>query len=766
MIKIKNKSAAVVRMSKYSAFSALHFLRISFFCLAFLFAFKAVTYADFKPPANLSQGSIFVDNIKGSIFSENPQTKERTYLKEGDILEGAFILETQPSSEATVMFSNGTGIQLFSNTRVSCKGFLQTPHNVQPTEFRSLSADPAASYASLNVERGRILGHAEKLRSESVLFIETPKLIADIRGTIFSFENYEGETRSEVGVYEGSVAIVAKTTVSDADKNVLRTTLDAVSDLSPLETILGTGKTLSVTSNVRDITLVMGNITQNEYNRFIGNANSLATKLGIGPDAMRSAIANAYGGTAQSDNTPSRSTTIQNSTVNTSLGTGFKIVTRTVDQGFTADGSTKNVKDAYDSQETVVGARIKNTDGSITTISKKTTFAISSDNKTTSLSTGYDANGVLLATTNTADGKFQGTIYTANTKEILQTDGSYVTTTSVKSDTYTLIPQSTYTGSINVFDYSKWLKSDGSVDTNYLTGTPLTQTYNSTTTVKADGSATKTASASGTVTFSETVTTTADAKGKLTRTVLRTRNGVTTTYIDPLTNYGALAFISNANDQLILTSSGAKDKNGKDLGSSVFTSRFADGTKTSTLAKTSSAGTLTTETETLTLGAGSDPFRLTNEFKSPPTTGPSKTTTTIKRLANGGYELTRITTNANGTSTQYVEKKVVRDNGNYDLTKTITSYSATGVQTAYDPASSVSKVNNADGSQTITTIVNANKDSTLGNTGDTYTQFTIRDGTTISSSSGILTGTGTDADIIAGIDNAIKNLTNNPVVSR
>lgn len=691
-----------------------------------------------KMPTDLQPGVVLVDNVEGRIVWENKATGERIALKEGTLLRGAFTLESFADSTATLMFANGMGIEVAPETRLTLQGFQQTPHSVKPEEFRSLDHDPAQSYTSLFVERGRIAGHAEKLNPTSLLFVQTPQIYAEIRGTIFTFEHFEGQARSEVGVYEGNIAVVAKTAMDQNDINVLRTTLDPQSDLSPLETLLGTGQTLSVESQERDIVLVMDNITQNEYNAFVGKADDFANKLGIGPSAMRSAVANAYGGVPRADGGPSRLTTIQSTSVKTSLGPGFKLVIRTSDDGSDAQG---NPGEAYNAVETVVGAEIKNDDGSTTTISRKTVLALSS------------LNGVL-----------NGTVYTATTKEVMQPDGSFTLESTVSSNTYINPPA----------DVNTWLDVNGSINTAVLTSTPITQTYTASTIGNADGTSAKTASGNyvdtqGTIATTESVNTSFDANGKLQRVTTRTLNGVTTTYIDPISSIATLSFLSNANDEVIVTST-ATDENGNSLGTRSSSTRFGRNQKTTTVTGTDAQGQTEDFIETVTLGTGSSNFQITTEPRTPVGNAGgngnnAKTETQIERLANGGSRTTTTQTLADGTRVVTIEENLVFDNGNIQRTKTITTTAPDNTVTHSTDNQQVKIITNTDGSQTITTINNANGDGTIGNGGDTFFQFTIRDGETINSTSGTLTGTGDDQTILDGIDDAISKLIDNVIVS-
>lgn len=799
----------------------LRWLRVCLLAVALLaspLVFGAIDASGLVP------GTTLVDHIKGTVMWQNPHTKEYLKLDNGSILQGVYIIETADDSEATLMFSNGTGLQLFPKTRVSVSGFIQAPTNIEPEDFRSLDADPAPSYASVYVEHGRILGHTEKLHPQSVLHVHTPQVSAEIRGTIFTFEHYEGETRSEVGVYEGQVAVVAKTAVDDAKRNILRTTIDPVSDLTPLENVLGTGQTLSVDSTERDITIIASNFTANEYNWFKGESQNFANKLGIGLPTLQNALSTAYGGTAQGDGSPSRLTTIQSTKVKTNLGDGFKLVVKTSDDGTDSQGNTTG--NPYSAIETTVGVEIPNADGSTTTISRRTVLSLS-----------YDS----------ATGEYDGTVYTQETKETMNADGSFTTTSSVSSNTYDNVPTDTTT----------WLNADGTVNTTVLNdATPINHTYSSTVNGNADGTSTKTATgtytdAAGTVTFNETVNVTADANGNLTRDTTRTvtdTNGNPTTYnyTDPSASSATLTVASDANNNILITST-ATDANGNTVGTqgaftysrngntgtitadngtrsstttaslnnrhtteqlsvtNTTTSTAPDGT-TTTVATLSNGTTSTITTSSTTLTDGS-----TQQTNTVVNTDGTTKTVIITTDPNGNTNTQTTVTDTNGSSTTTTTqggstidpsnpsdidslitptKTVTIDNKpNGGFTRTIVETGTTGsTTTTYDltvkdngtrvetnkvldgsgtttTLNQTTTVFNTDGGRTITVITDTNGDGILG-TGDTSTTTIYnRNGNILDQSSGTIGGGGDSNDIDDGIDGAIDDITDDPNTS-
>lgn len=561
----------------------------------------------------MQPGIVRVEDIRGHCEWVNPVNGQRIPLANGTLLHGRFTIETAAASQAALNFANGTGLILMPRTRITVERFSQAPSNLNPETLRDLQADPAPSYADIHLEHGKLFGHSAKLRTDSSLFIHTPQLYADIRGTIFSFEHVEGETLSQVGVYEGQVATVVKTAIDDAKRaNLVRSLADIESDLTPLETVIGGGETLTVDTKVRDITLVMDHIQPNEYAQFRAQVDDFAAKIGIGEAALRDAIANAYGGQAQGDGTPSRLTTIQSSTVDTNLGPGFKFVIHTQDD------------EGYDAVETVVGVEVESGDGTVTTVARKSVDA-----------TYY--NG----------GAPETTSYQATTKDVMLADGSYTNTTEVTSTSDGGATTHTYTSS-----------ASGNADgTASKTATGI---YN-------DGA--------DTITVDETVNVAFDTDGKLQRTITRTitdtSTGATTTqtFADPVTTLSTISVSANANNQLLLSSTSTDPNTGDPVNTERTTTYSDNGRgKTTTTTTTEDDGTVTEETTTTGFDDEGD-FVIEKEVTVTPGNEPPPATpfvvdedVSIERLDNGGFLRTIRQTFNDGSKTIETFQRQVLDN--------------------------------------------------------------------------------------------------------
>lgn len=675
-----------------------------------------------SPPVDrrdLSPGVIYVDTVEGRLFARPSKGDERVPLRAGAQIRGALVLETDPYSSAVLLFSNGTSIRMDESTRLRIEGFLQQPHDVSPDAYQMLTRDPATSYASIYLEHGSILGHAEKLMPKSFLYVQTPQLYADIRGTIFTFEHAEGDTRSKVGVYEGQVAVVAKTALSQTQRNNLtRAVTDVQTDLTPLYNSISPGSTLTINSQ-NYITMVMDHVTANEAAWFQGVIGSFAEKTGIQQGALEAGLANAYGGMPQSDGTPARLTTVQSSTIKTNLGPGYKFVIRTQDDGSLSDGSANTEAGApfwYDSTEEVIGVEVKNDDGSITTITQKSTTV-----------------------------RFNGgtTTYTTQITETMQPDGSYTSTATETSST--------------TFD-------DGSTQG---------QTYTATTTGAADGTAVKEATSTYTengaqiFVTEETVTTTYNDNNKLQRTVSRTINGTPqpgSPFVDPVTNFATITFSSNP-DNKVLFSSTSFDENGQATGAATTaTITYSEDGNSGTVITTDEDGNVTTETFEESFSTN-DKGEQTRDFtKETETNDPIAVPYVVKEdlsitdLDNGGSIRTLTQTYSDG-SIQITTIKLERfDDGGTRTTTTVTDGSGIDLQ----PAIQVTVYTEPDGTIVTETITDSNGNGQFDD-GDTKT-ITRRNPGSVDDGTGT-GGGGDDDDIDDGVDDAEDNIDDEVVSS-
>jgi hypothetical protein len=100
-------------------------------------------------------------------------TKNRLYRAKGAIIE------TKAASNASMVFSNGTGVYFDVNTRVRVSEFDQDPFRANRTD---LEDEPSVSRMNLNIEHWVIGISTSKLVAGSSMEFDTPQAAAFIRG--------------------------------------------------------------------------------------------------------------------------------------------------------------------------------------------------------------------------------------------------------------------------------------------------------------------------------------------------------------------------------------------------------------------------------------------------------------------------------------------------------------------------------------------------------------------------------------------------------
>ena len=135
---------------------------------------------------------------------------ERKSAKEGYMLQQGEAIETGPNSSATLVFSNGTAIEIEQNTFFSINQFLQEPFNPSSVNLATTKSEPSKSITKMTLAKGSISGDVRKLSEGSTMEIKTPVGTAGIRGTKFTLTidsiSADGSFTGSLSVPEGSVA--------------------------------------------------------------------------------------------------------------------------------------------------------------------------------------------------------------------------------------------------------------------------------------------------------------------------------------------------------------------------------------------------------------------------------------------------------------------------------------------------------------------------------------------------------------------------------
>ncbi|MFZ4482569.1 MAG: FecR family protein [Chthoniobacterales bacterium] len=119
-------------------------------------------------------------------------------------------IETGPNSSATLVFSNGTAIEVEQNTYFSINQFLQQPFEAGAVNLATTKTEPTTSITQMTLKKGSILGDVRKLNEGSKMEIKTPVGTAGIRGTKFTLTidsiSADGSFTGSLTVPEGSVS--------------------------------------------------------------------------------------------------------------------------------------------------------------------------------------------------------------------------------------------------------------------------------------------------------------------------------------------------------------------------------------------------------------------------------------------------------------------------------------------------------------------------------------------------------------------------------
>ena len=630
-------------------------LRKVFFCFfaCCVFAGSPVHGID---KANLQSGIAHISQVEGKLFLEKPHSGEMLRLKEGMNITGHYELITREKSTAVIHFSNGSSLKIKPDTHLTVEGFMQKPHTVPIEQYTNQLKEPSSSYLSVYVRDGGVMVHAASLNPKSFFYIQSPQIYGKIRGTIFTLDSFAQEQRSSIGVYEGKIASMVKTALSQNQKDgLLRAITDIQSDLSPLEAVIGGGQTLTVESRVRDIAITMDHISADEARFFQGEASELADEMGIPQTTMRDAIANANAGKPQVDGTPARLSTIQSNSIMTNRGPGFEITIRTADDGSLNDGTPGPA--FVETIEKIVGVEIEDPDGfpegSTRTITRKNIVTVSNASDEP-LGSGLEQP--------------VGTVYTATIDDVQLPDGSFEKSSNIESLTFDNAPVD-FPGPD--LDLDEWLDANGEADTAVLGQPVVTHEYESETVGNGDGTFVKEADSSFDedadgnidITLDETVSAAFDENEQLLRTVERSINGgATQTFVDPMINFSTITIESDPDDRVLFDAQ-SFDEEGNPIGNSTATITYGDDQKSGTVTKTDDAGN--TETEDFEFETSDGSTTISREIENDPEPAPIVVVNeeiTIERLENGGSRQTEFREFSDGTDETIVTLKEIADN--------------------------------------------------------------------------------------------------------
>ncbi|HZP59377.1 MAG TPA: hypothetical protein VFB27_03560 [Opitutaceae bacterium] len=176
------------------------------------FPFSAVVVAvvmasTFSVPSSAAVGGptskLYVSDLKGQADLNTRDAITALSKKAVFDAQGSTVLTSADSNDSMV-YSNGTGIYLDSNTRLSVKKFVQEPFT--PNRY-DLETEPSVSQTEAHLSYGTIGLCTSRLAAGSNMVYSTPQALFYIRGNKLVIEVSTNETR--ISVLDGDVTVHA-----------------------------------------------------------------------------------------------------------------------------------------------------------------------------------------------------------------------------------------------------------------------------------------------------------------------------------------------------------------------------------------------------------------------------------------------------------------------------------------------------------------------------------------------------------------------------
>jgi hypothetical protein len=170
-----------------------------------LFLAIALTGVFFSPCSfavvNGPTSKLYVANLKGksdlsTVDAVTPLSEKTVFNAQGSSIR------TDKDANNSMVYSNGSGVYLDSDTRLDIKKFVQEPFT--PNRY-DLDTEPSVSQTQAYLSHGLIGLCTNKLSAGSSMVYSTPQATLDIRGKKVVIETSNYETR--VSVLEGDVTV-------------------------------------------------------------------------------------------------------------------------------------------------------------------------------------------------------------------------------------------------------------------------------------------------------------------------------------------------------------------------------------------------------------------------------------------------------------------------------------------------------------------------------------------------------------------------------
>jgi len=128
-------------------------------------------------------GNIRVLKIEGSGGKILDASGNSSPLKEGAFIRQGTTIKTGKETSVTLLFDNGTTVNVKPDSDFSIENFAQDPFNSSDVDYQTTKSEPSSSVTRLKVSEGTIVVDIAKLKKNSSFQIATPVGSAGIRGT-------------------------------------------------------------------------------------------------------------------------------------------------------------------------------------------------------------------------------------------------------------------------------------------------------------------------------------------------------------------------------------------------------------------------------------------------------------------------------------------------------------------------------------------------------------------------------------------------------
>lgn len=133
--------------------------------------------------AEMLVGNVRVIKVTGSSAQLLSIGGKKTPLKEGVFLQQGSKILTGGDSTVSLVFENGSFVQVEPSSQFSIDEFLQDPFNNENLDYKKVEKAPTRSVTKISISEGEMIFNVAKQKPDSAFEISTPVGVAGIRGT-------------------------------------------------------------------------------------------------------------------------------------------------------------------------------------------------------------------------------------------------------------------------------------------------------------------------------------------------------------------------------------------------------------------------------------------------------------------------------------------------------------------------------------------------------------------------------------------------------